>query len=171
MPWTQAIGEGMFIWTIHTRVMLPLPTLWMITPTVQPMHPLNSSGSLTAAAHSSGLAQSEGHGVHKHRRCTSPAASNNNEAGPSQFAATSETSVRVRRRRRLSPAASATEQGGFPGLAESSTSCRRNRRPHNCGRQAREFLEPRCCLHLPITTYCLCSRKDLKNFDVVFSLP
>jgi hypothetical protein len=43
IPWMQAAGEDVFI---HTRVMLPLPMLWVIRFTVLPMHSLNSLGSL-----------------------------------------------------------------------------------------------------------------------------
>jgi hypothetical protein len=151
-----------FILTIHTRVMLPRSMLCVVTSTVLPMHSLNSLGSLPAGDHSSIPQQSDHRSISKRRRSTLPAASEQDEPGPSRFAESSVPSLRIRRCRNPPPSAFDLKQGGFFGFLESSIPSLRTRRPHNYGRQLRKFQEPCYCVHLPITTHYLCYRTFLK---------
>lgn len=58
--WTRAAGADVFIFKIHTRVMLHQPMLSMLRCIIALMHSLNSKGSVSTGAHSSAPQQ----GVH-----------------------------------------------------------------------------------------------------------
>jgi hypothetical protein len=118
--------------------------LCMIRSTIVPMPSLNSLGYLPAAAHTIVPEHTHQHNTHKRRRCTLPAASENDEAGPSRSVEIPVPYLRTRRCRDPLLAASVVQQDSSSGFQGSSNASLRTQRTLNHDRQLRKSIHP-CC--------------------------